>query len=224
MPIFDIVFSRPLAIPLTARCCASLAGHPLRAAGPASTSSRERLEHQVRVDRGGAVADQHREAVHARAARPTRPRARPAGACPRGRGGGGPPTTASSAGIAHALGADGAVGEDQDVRAAGERLVGLVEDRARAPRSIPAGALGDRPGDVERVRLEDRRVAPGGAARAPSRAGSGCRSRAGARARASRRAGSAPSRRSSATLITTASRIESIGGFVTCAKSCLKYE
>ncbi len=26
------------------------------------------------------------------------------------------------------------------------------------------------------------------------------------------------------TLITTASRIESIGGFVTCAKSCLKYE
>ena len=27
-----------------------------------------------------------------------------------------------------------------------------------------------------------------------------------------------------ATLITTASRVESIGGFVTCAKSCLKYE
>ena len=26
------------------------------------------------------------------------------------------------------------------------------------------------------------------------------------------------------TLITTASRVESIGGFVTCAKSCLKYE
>ena len=64
MPIFEIVFSRPLAIPLIARVCASSGGHPVRQ--PAAVDElAERLEHQVRVDRGGAVADQRRDAVDA---------------------------------------------------------------------------------------------------------------------------------------------------------------
>ncbi len=116
----------------------------------------ERLEHHVGVDGGGAVADQGREVVDvARLARLDHEpglQARP---------------------LAHevvvhrgdreqrrdrdAFGAEVPVGEDQDVHAAGERLVGLPADPLER-RVEPAGALGDRPGDVERVRLEDGRV------------------------------------------------------------------
>ena len=62
MPIFDIVLSRPLAMPLTARRCGLLGAHvQLAALGEVG----ERLEHQVRVDGRGAVADEDGDAVHA---------------------------------------------------------------------------------------------------------------------------------------------------------------
>ncbi len=57
----------------------------------------------------------------------------------------------------HALRPDRAVGEDQDVDAVGERRVRLPADALEC-RLHPGGAVLDRPGDVERGRLEDRRV------------------------------------------------------------------
>ena len=62
MPILEIVFSRPLAMPLTTF---HWAGLEVVDAGHAAVGDEllERLEHQVRVDRASAVADQRREVV-----------------------------------------------------------------------------------------------------------------------------------------------------------------
>jgi hypothetical protein len=56
IPIFEIVFRRPLRDALDARACASSSSG---SAAALRDELRERREHQVRVDRGGAVADQH---------------------------------------------------------------------------------------------------------------------------------------------------------------------
>ena len=138
MPIFEIVFSRPFEMPLIARFCASSAVMP-SGSQPSSTSSRERLEHHVRVDRRGAVADQRRELVHvARLARldheaRLQPRALAHEVVVHGRDG-------EQRRDRDAVGAEVAVGEDQDVDAARERLVGLAADpleRARRARRRP---------------------------------------------------------------------------------------
>ena len=114
-----------------------LGGHRPRAASPPSTSSAERLEHHVRVDRGRAVADQRRELVHvARLARLDHEPGLQARA------------------LAHevvvhrrdgeqrrdrdAVGADVAVGEDQDVDAARRAPRRPRGRSARAPRRGPA--------------------------------------------------------------------------------------
>ncbi len=53
--------------------------------------------------------------------------------------------------------AEVSVGEDEDVDAVGERLIGLTTDAVeRLLESV--GALGDRPGGIERARLEDQGV------------------------------------------------------------------
>ena len=128
-----------------------LGGHPGRQP-PELDELRERLEHQVRVDRRGAVADEDRDAVHA-------PRLARLDDDPR--------LEASSladevvvhgpgreqGGDRHAIGAGASVGEDDDVRARGERdarLVAHTVDRALEA----VGLLSHRPGGVDRPRLE----------------------------------------------------------------------
>ena len=154
----------------------------------------ERLEHHVRVDRRRAVADQRREVVDL---------ARLAG-------------LEHEAGLQaralahevvvdggdrqqrrdrHAVGADVAVGEDEDVDPAGDRLRRLARRRARRRAASPSGPGADRPGDVERVRLEDRRVDLAQLLELVRAQDRRVASTAGARARASRRTGCAPSRR-----------------------------
>ena len=71
MPIFEIVFSRPLPIALTRFWAASSAPSGTGCAvgagahdAPFDDQLVERLEQQVRVDRAGAVADQRGEVVH----------------------------------------------------------------------------------------------------------------------------------------------------------------
>ena len=59
MPIFEIVFSRPLLTASIARASSAVSPAAL------ATSSRDRREHHVRVHCGCAVADQHRDALHA---------------------------------------------------------------------------------------------------------------------------------------------------------------
>ena len=129
-------------------------GHRRRAARPSSTSSSS--DSNIRY---GLIARRRSRSASRsggpRAARRTRPRGRPAGACPRARGGGAPPATASSDGIGDALGADAAVGEDEDVDAVARSPRRPRAQIALERRVEPVGALGDRPGDVERVRLED---------------------------------------------------------------------
>ena len=114
-------------MPLTTfHCAVSTSSTP--GTRPSATSVVERLEHQVRVDRAGAVADQRREVVdlarlaglehepglqaralaHEVVVHARRPRA--------------------AHGIAARSGLTRAVGEDQDVDAVGERLVGLGAD------------------------------------------------------------------------------------------------
>ena len=116
----------------------------------------QRLEHQVRVDGRRAVADQRREVVHlARLAgleHEAGPQARP---------------LADEVVVdrrdrqqrrdRRAGRADAAVGEHDDVRAVGDRLRGLLGDPAHGP-DHPLGAVGDRPGDRDRVRAEHGRV------------------------------------------------------------------
>ena len=120
------------------------------------------------------------------------------------------------------LGAHGAVGEDEDVGAAGERGVGLGADAL--DRALqPGDAFLDRPRGVDRAPLKTsdstwRRLSSSWLRRIGFSMIS-CRACSGV---SSSRLRSEPT--SDCTLITTASRIESIGGFVTCAKSCLKYE
>ena len=226
MPIFEIVFSSPLPIALTTFWAA-----PRRPSGPRSPSAPERsdaalvdqlverLEHQVGVDRARAVADQRREVVHlARLAGlddDPRPQARA---------------------LAHevvvdrrdrqqrrdrrAARAQRAVGEDDDVDALCDRLARLAAD-ALDRRLHPVGALGDRPGDVDRVRLVDvvddvpqrleLAVEQDRLVEHSLWACSGV---------SSNRLRSLP--RLVARLITISSRIGSIGGLVTCANSCLK--
>ena len=117
---------------------------------------RERLEHHVRVDRGRAVADQRREVVDLarlaglehEAGLQARALADEVVVHPGDR---------QQRRDRHALGAEVAVGEDEDVDAAGDRL-GRLRAYALHGRREPLGPTADRPGDVERVRLEDRRV------------------------------------------------------------------
>ena len=105
---------------------------PLRA----RASSVQRLEHQVRVDRRGAVADQRREVVDL---------ARLAGLEHQ--------AGLQARALAHevvvhggdreqrrdrrALGADAAVGQDEHVRAVGDRLGRLLADPPHGPASCP---------------------------------------------------------------------------------------
>ena len=192
MPILEIVLSRPLAMPLTTfHWAVSKSSTP--GTRPSATSCLERLEHQVRVDRARAVADQRREVVDL---------ARLAGLEHE--------AGLQARALAHevvvhagdgqqrrdrgALGADRAVGEDQDVDAVGERLVGLGADALERARH-PVRALGDRPRDVDRVRLEDRAVDVAQLLELAVEQDRRLHRRAGARARASRRAGCARSRR-----------------------------
>ena len=110
MPIFESVFSRPLPIALTTPL-RGLVGVMPSGSRPAPMQLGERLEHQVRVDRRGAVADQQRDVVDLARLAGLDHEAGLRGACPRGRGGGGPRPMASSDGHRRALGADVAVGE-----------------------------------------------------------------------------------------------------------------
>ena len=114
---------------------------------------RERLEHQVRVDRGGAVADQHGDALHAaRLARlddQAGLEARPLADEVMVDGGDG-----EQGRDRRALRPDRTVGEDEDVRAGGERRVGLGAD-ARDGVLERIGPVGDRPRRVDRVAVED---------------------------------------------------------------------
>ena len=110
-------------MPFVARACASSA---VISSGsqPSSTSSAERLEHEVRIHRGGAVADERRDAVHAaRLARldddaGLQARALADEVVVHGR------RSRAATGSARARGRR-AVGEDEDVRAGGERCVRL---------------------------------------------------------------------------------------------------
>ena len=114
MPIFEIVFSRPLPTALIARASAS---SRVRSMPSLVDELADRREHQVRVDRGGAVADQHGDALHAaRLARlddeaglQARPRAHEVVVHRADR---------EQRRDRRALRPDGAVGEDEDVRAA----------------------------------------------------------------------------------------------------------
>ena len=120
------------------------------------------------------------------------------------------------------LGADGAVGEDEDVDAGRERLVGLAAEAVE--RDVhPAGpsSTGHVMSSVRALKIaectwrscsssESSRI---GVCSTSWRACSGV---------SSKRFFSEPML--ACRLITIASRIESIGGFVTCANSCLKYE
>ena len=155
IPILDSVLRSPLPSPLTARACA---WSFVMSSGsqPELDELGQRLEHQVRVDGRGAVADQGRDAVDAaglarlddEAGLEARALAHEVMVhrCRREeRRHGGP------------LGADGAVGEDQDVGAGRERLVGLAAEAVE--RDVhPRRPLLDGPRHVERARLEDRRV------------------------------------------------------------------
>ena len=62
MPIFEITFSRPLRIAFI-RPLERLVGGEVGGQLGAAVQVGERVEHQVRVDGGGAVADQRREVV-----------------------------------------------------------------------------------------------------------------------------------------------------------------
>ena len=139
-------------MPLTTfHCAVSKSSTPLMR--PSSTSFCERLEHHVRVDRARAVADQRREVVDL---------ARLAGLEHE-------PGLQARA-LAHQvvvdardreqrrdrrpLGADRAVGQDQDVDAGRERVVGLRADAVERLRH-PVRPLRDRPRDVDGARRED---------------------------------------------------------------------
>ena len=104
----------------------------------------------------------------------------------------------------------------------GDRLVGLARTRARARAAMPVGPVADRPRDVERVRLEDRRVDLAQLLELARCAGSASASTSWCACSgvSSSRLRSEPT--PVPTLITIASRIGSIGGLVTCANSCLK--
>ncbi len=116
----------------------------------------QRLEHQVRVDGRGAVADQRGEVVHlARLARfehEAGPQPRPLAdeVVVDGRDG-------EQRRDRRARRADAAVGEHDDVRAVGDRLRGLLGDPPHGP-DHALGAVGDRPGDRDGVRAEHGRV------------------------------------------------------------------
>ena len=113
---------------------------------------RQRLEHQVRVDRRGAVADQRREVVDL---------ARLAGLEHQ--------AGLQARALAHevvvhggdreqrrdrrALGADAAIGQDEHVRAVGDRLGRLLADPPHGP-GHALGPVVDPPGDRDRVRAE----------------------------------------------------------------------
>ena len=160
-----------------------------RGSQPLSTSSASVSSIRYGLTARGAVADQRRDVVDARAARRTRRRARPAGACPRGRGGGGRRRPRAATGSARARRRRARSERIRMLTPSRERRVGLARRPLERARPVPPAPLGDRPGDVDRVRLEDRRVDLAQRLELVRCAGSGCRSRAGARARASRRAG-----------------------------------
>ena len=221
MPILDSVLRSPLPSPLTARCLRLLGGHPVRQQ-PSSTSSAKRLEHQVRVDRGGAVADQGRDAVDApRLARLDDE----AGLEPRA--------------LAHEVVVDGG---DREQATAPARARRRRRGRRGSGCSIPAASAAS----ASRQRRSSAASSPAG----PSATGhvmssvralkiaectwrscsSSESSRIGVWSTSWRACSGVSSNRFfsepmlACRLITIASRIESIGGFVTCAKSCLKYE
>ena len=145
----------PLADPLHGSLLRHLGGHPVGEQALIDELA-ERLEHQVRVDRRGAVADQRRDAVHA---------PRLAGlddeACLEAR------SLADEMMMNRrdceecryrgAVRADSTVGQDEDVHPDGEHGVGLTTEALEG--SIePRRALGHRPRRIQRVCLEDRGV------------------------------------------------------------------
>ena len=152
MPIFESTLSSPLAIALH-RPPGGLVGGQLLRQQALLDELAERLQHEVRVDGGGAVADEHGDAVHAaRLARlDDEPglQARPA---------------------AHEVVVHRRHGEQRrDRRARGRRRRGrrgrgcCSRPRARASASAHSssiralqalGPVRDRPGDVERARAE----------------------------------------------------------------------
>ena len=134
MPILENILSRPLPIALTTALGRRRWSSPRQLP---SAQLLERLEQQVRVDRARAVADQGGHVVDlARLARlETSPRA---GACPRARGGGAPRRSPAATGSGRA-GLDAAVGEDEDVRAAGRPP---RRPRRRCASSAPGHARG----------------------------------------------------------------------------------
>ena len=161
MPIFEIVFSSPLPIALTRFRAASSAPSgrsPRRRrcadAARSSTSSstvsnirygltRSRRSRSASRCGGPRAARRTRATMPARRRVPSRTRWWWTAA------------TASNDGIGTRARADRAVGEDDDVDALRRSPRGPRRRCARAPSSIPAGPSSTRPGDVDRVRLED---------------------------------------------------------------------
>ena len=139
-PILDMIFSTPLPSALI-RLRSALSRGRRRPSTPARGQVLDGLERQVRVDRGGAVADQQRDVVAPRGRRRTRRPGRPGSGSSPGSGGGAPRRSAAATGSGSAVARrrQSPVGQHDD---AGRR-----RDRRRAPRrrSRPAGRAAPAP-------------------------------------------------------------------------------
>ena len=152
IPIFERIFSSPLPIPLIARSSASSGLIP-SGRRPSRCTRVERLEHQVRIDRRGPVADQAGQVVDLLGLAGLRhePDLQPGALADQVVMHSG---DREQRGHRRALAAQVAVREDDDVHAAGHQLVGLLAHRGQ-PALHASGAVGHRPGHVDRAGLED---------------------------------------------------------------------
>ena len=194
---------------------------------PCADQVLDRLEGQVRVDRGGAVAEQQRDVVHLAAVAGLDDQRRPGCGSSRAPGGGARRRSAAATGSARSFCVAVAVGQHDDPRAVRDRLGDLGRadlDRPSRQRRSPPPATSYRPGDPDGgeagqvavvVDVQDlgqlvvvddreRQERPAG-----SDAGPG-----------SSRFCSGPMVRPR--LVTSSSRMASSGGLVTCANSWLK--
>ena len=158
MPIFEIVFSRPLPIDLRTRSWASSRSSSspsrLSRSRPSVDELADRLEHHVGVDRRWRRSRSASRSGEPRAARPTRARGRCADACPRGPGGDGRPRRRAATGSATR---SGPIARSERIRmltASSIAVVGLLA-AARERDLQPIRPVGGAPGDVDRPRAED---------------------------------------------------------------------